>query len=168
MHAVGMRVLCVAVAALVGLGLAGCSGSGDDTAPTTDPTIVTTVPAAERPCAERTPMAAGDLPEVQGIATDATVYGLVFPLHDGPFVVGDQVKIVWRMTGSGPISITSTSPSGTPGTLTFGPEFHSGSSYDRPGAEWGAGFLFDQAGCWQIHLQREVGAGDAWFEVVAS
>ena len=39
---------------------------------------------------------------------------------------------------------------------------HSGSTYDRPGDEWGTGFLFDEPGCWHIHLQRTVRAGDVW------
>jgi hypothetical protein len=95
------------------------------------------------------------------------VYGLLFMSHAGPVRAGDQLKIAWRMTGQGDLSVTSTSPSNRPGTLTFGPEPHGGSTYDRPGDEWGTGFLFDEAGCWHIHLQRTVGFGDVWINIAA-
>ena len=49
--------------------------------------------------------------------------------------------------------------------LTFGPEPHGGSSYQRPGEEWGTGFSFDAAGCWRIHLERSVGSGDVWLAI---
>jgi hypothetical protein len=121
--------------------------------------VTTTAPPD---CDSLTPIRAG---EVQAVATDATVYGLVFMTHSAPIRAGEDVKIVWRMTGQGDLSVTSVSPSDRPGTLTFGPEPHSGSTYDRPGDEWGTGFLFDEPGCWHIHLQRTVGAGDVWISV---
>jgi hypothetical protein len=70
------------------------------------------------------------------------------------------------MTGDGDLSVTYFAPDGRPGVLTFGPEAHGGSNYDRPGSEWGTGFLFDAAGCWHIHLARTVGSGDVWLGVV--
>ena len=78
--------------------------------------------------------------EVTGVATDATIYGLLFPTEPLPIRSGDELKIVWRMTGVGDLSVSYESPDGSPATLTFGPEPHSGSSYDRPGDEWGTGF----------------------------
>jgi hypothetical protein len=105
-------------------------------------------------------------PEVVGDATDATVYGLMFT-HSPPVRAGDEVKIVWRMTGQGDLSVRFVDPDGRQRPLVFGPEPHGSSNYDRPGDEWGTGFLFDRAGCWQIHLQRDVGVGDVWIDVVA-
>ena len=99
------------------------------------------------------------------MATDATIYGLVFFAPPLPIRTGDEVKIVWRMTGRGDLSVTYESPDGDPATLTFGPEPHSGSTYDRPGDEWGTGFRFDEPGCWHIHLQRTEGSGDVWITV---
>ncbi len=103
-------------------------------------------------------------PEVQGVASNATVYGLVMPPHPG-IRAGDEVKIVWRMTGEGDLSVNYRSPTNRAGVLTFGPEPHGGSTYDRPGSEWGTGFLFDEPGCWRIHLERTVGQGDVWISV---
>jgi len=106
-------------------------------------------------------------PEVRGFASDASLYGLVFLHGHAPVGVGDEVKIVWRMTGSGELKIRVADPAGAPRTLTFGPERHFGSTYDRPGDEWGSGFLFDVPGCWHITLERTVGSGEVWIDVRA-
>lgn len=83
------------------------------------------------------------------------------PLH-----VGDELKIVWRMTGSGPLRVAFAAPDGTRHPLTFGPEAHfAGSTYHRPGDEWGTGFRFDARGCWHIHLSRNDTSGDVWLDV---
>ena len=141
------------------------------------PTVTTTTPQAgtgptsSETCDSQTPIGRGNntIPEVQGIATDATVYGLLFLKHSPPIRDGEEVKIVWRMTGKGDLSVTSQAPSKRAGVLTFGPEAHAGSTYQRPGDEWGTGFLFDEPGCWHIHLKRSVdGVGDIWFEVEAA
>jgi hypothetical protein len=65
------------------------------------------------------------------------------------------LKIVWRLTGSGPLKVAFTDPTGTSKPLDFGPEPHTGfSSFRRPGDEWGTGFVFDEPGCWSIRLTR--------------
>lgn len=79
--------------------------------------------------------------------------------------VGQEVKIVWRMTGTGDLAITVISPSGQSAPLTFGPEPHGGSTYERPGDEWGSGYRFDEPGCWHLHLERLDTAGDVWLEI---
>ena len=79
--------------------------------------------------------------------------------------VGRPFKIVWRMTGRGPLRVAFTAPTGRARPLAFGPEAHSASSYHRPGDEWGTGFVFDEPGCWHIRLQRTSGSGDVWFDV---
>jgi hypothetical protein len=85
-------------------------------------------------------------------AKGGSVAGLLFgPL---PSVVGTGLKIVWRVTGSGDLKVTSERPDGSSGKLTFGPEPHGSSNFDRSGAEWGTGFLFDAAGCWHIDVVR--------------
>lgn len=141
------------------------------------PIVIATMPQADtappsaETCDSSTPIGGGNntIPEVQGIATDATVYGLLFLNHSPPIRDGEEVKIVWRMTGKGDLSVTSQAPSKRAGVLTFGPEAHAGSTYQRPGDEWGTGFLFDEPGCWHIHLKRSViGVGDVWFEVAAA
>jgi hypothetical protein len=161
-----------AMALALTVAAAGCSGSdasdSTHTTSTTEATTTTATGAAAETCDAATPIGTGpesDGPEVQGIGTDATLYGLVFLTHPAPVRDGDELKIVWRMTGQGDLTVTSTSPTGAAGVLTFGPEPHTGSSYNRPGDEWGTGFLFDEPGCWQIHLQRTVGSADVWIDV---
>jgi hypothetical protein len=104
-------------------------------------------------------------PEVHGVGT-ASLYGLLMPTHL-PIRVNDQVKIVWRMTGSGPIRLWATSPTGRRLGLAWGPDLHSGSNYHRPGQEWGAGYRFPRAGCWQLHARRTVGRAVVALPVVA-
>lgn len=100
--------------------------------------------------------------EIRGTSESAEIYGLM--MMSTPRV-GEEIKIVWRMTGSGELSITATGPTGEPLPLTFGPERHAGSTYDRPGDEWGSGYKFTQPGCWQLHLEREDTSGDVWLQV---
>jgi hypothetical protein len=74
-----------------------------------------------------------------------------------------EVKIVWRMTGRGPVEITATHRDGTPARYTFGPQEHDWSNWNRPGQEWGTGFVLPKAGCWGFHLARTSGgSGDVW------
>lgn len=149
---IGVAVIGVAVAC------ASCSGTSSDRS-------TATPPSADGQACDRTPIQTSGVPEVQGIGRDATIYGLLFPTHPGPIRSGDELKIVWRMTGQGDLSVSYFAPDGRPGVLTFGPEPHGGSSYQRPGDEWGTGFSFDAAGCWRIHLERPVGSGDVWIAI---
>jgi hypothetical protein len=58
--------------------------------------------------------------EVRGTSRGAELWALPFaPL---PLPVGEEVKIVWRMTGRGPIAITATHSDGTPASYIFGPQ----------------------------------------------
>ena len=124
-----------------------------------------TPPSAADPACDQTPIETSGFPEVQGIGRDATIYGLLFLSHPGPVRAGEELKIVWRMTGQGDRTVSYFAPDGRPGVLTFGPEAHGGSTFQRPGDEWGTGFSFDAAGCWRIHLERPVGSGDVWIAI---
>jgi hypothetical protein len=108
-----------------------------------------------------------DGPEVTGTGHGATLFGLLMATTPPPVRVG-TVKIVWRMTGSGPLRLSVTDPRGRPARLIFGPQLHSGSSYARPGQEWGAGYLFTVAGCWHLHAQRTRGSADVFLQVAAA
>jgi hypothetical protein len=95
-----------------------------------------------------------------------TLFGLV--LSTLPIRSGDEVKIVWRMTGRGDAAFTAFDPQGIAQPLAWGPEFHGGqgaSTYHRPGAEWGVGYTFPTAGCWRLHAERVVGSADVWLTV---
>lgn len=73
-------------------------------------------------------------------------------------------KIVWRMTGSGELSSLAVDASGSwklPDELSI----HSfGSTWDRPGSEWGSVFTFHRPG-WDVHAQRGRLVGDVWLRV---
>ncbi len=151
------RVALVLAAAIV---VGGCV----DDAATDD--AAGTVAAQEVAC-HRTPVttAAVGLPEVRGATTTGSIYGLLFtapPIH-----AGQEVKIVWRVTDTRDIALVVTDPSGARHPLTFGPEPHGGSNWQRPGAEWGTGVVFDRPGCWHLRIERDTGSGDVWLPVVA-
>jgi hypothetical protein len=100
---------------------------------------------------------------VQGRSSDASIWGLA--LGEVPPRAREELKIVWRMTGSGPLRVTVTAPDGEHRPLVFGPEAHGASSYQRPGDEWGTGVQFGSRGCWHIHLARTGTSGDVWLDV---
>jgi hypothetical protein len=103
-------------------------------------------------------------PEVRGTARDAELWGLLF-VRATPLRAGDEVKIVWRMTGEGPLRIRAAHPDGTAAERVWGPEEHGGSSWRRPGQEWGTGFVFPKPGCWKVELSRSRGSGHVWLPV---
>ncbi|SRR5713226_1546467 len=80
---------------------------------------------------------------------------------------GKEIKVVWRMTGSGEFAFRVSDAAGATVPLVWGPESHSGSNWDRPGDEVGTGFSFPHAGCWEIHVARSDSQGDLWLEVTA-
>ena len=71
-----------------------------------------------------------------------------------PATVGQDLKVVWRVTGKGPLKVRFRDPSGARHPLEFGPDEHSGSSFEHPGREWGTGFTFDAPGCWTVQVAR--------------
>jgi hypothetical protein len=98
------------------------------------------------------------MPERQGASDDATLWALFFPATP-VLSAGQEIKVVWRMTGSGDFSIGATGPDGTTVKPTWGPEPHTGSSFHRPGDEWGTGWVFPAAGCWTVSAKRTSGSG---------
>ncbi len=116
-------------------------------------------------CATRTPFGtSGVHNEVRARTTCGGAWGLAVEgaLPPRP---GEKLKIVWRVTGHGPLRVAFTAPDGRRRPLEFGPEQHSASTYHRPGDEWGTGFRFTTGGCWRIHLARDDTAGDVWIDV---
>ncbi len=104
--------------------------------------------------------------EVRGTVSSGTLYGLLLGPARAPLHAGDELKIVWRMTGDGPLKVRFVGPDGKRHALAFGPTAHgAGSSYQRPGDEWGTGFRFTTPGCWHIRLTRSDDVGDVWFDV---
>jgi hypothetical protein len=87
------------------------------------------------------------------------------PTNPLPLHAKQEVKIVWRMTGSGQAHLKAYNPNGKSVEPVWGPEAHSGSNWNHPGDEWGSGFMFPTSGCWDIHVERTNAAGDVWLDV---
>ncbi|GIF65918.1 hypothetical protein Ais01nite_39530 [Asanoa ishikariensis] len=72
-------------------------------------------------------------------------------------VAGAETKIVWKIGGAGDFTVSATGPDGSQAKLAWGPTGHSGSTWERPGTEYGTGFVFPEPGCWTITAQRANG-----------
>jgi hypothetical protein len=83
-----------------------------------------------------------------------------------PPSIGKEIKVVWRMTGTGAFAFRVSDAEGKTIPLAWGPEGHLGSNWNHPGDEVGTGFNFPHPGCWNIHVARTDASGDLWLEVV--
>jgi hypothetical protein len=117
------------------------------------------VPLATSTCPANARLGGSEaLPERQGTGDGATLWALFFPTQ--PELTADQeIKVVWRMTGSGAFSISAAGPDGAVVKPVWGPEPHGSSTWTRPGDEWGTGWIFPVAGCWTISAKRTSGSG---------
>jgi hypothetical protein len=141
----------VAVVVLAG----GCTSDSSGVAPTRAPART---PAAPTSCEASARPATNGLVERQGVGTGASVWALFFLTGPG-ISAGDEVKVAWRMSGSGALSMAATGPGGRTVRPVWGPEPHGSSTWSRPGDEWGTGWVFPVPGCWTITLTREQGQG---------
>lgn len=153
MRSGAIPILVVAIAALV-------SCSDDDAADSASGSCETTTTEAE---------------PVLGVEAQANsttgheVWALFFntwPLGPGEPVripVDEEVKIVWRSTGEGPFAVEANGPGTETIDPVWGPDPHGGSNWDRPGEEWGTGWLFPAIGCWTFDVSR----GDQVAQMVA-
>jgi hypothetical protein len=106
--------------------------------------------------------------EVQGTSSQVQLWGLIMATGvDHPVRVNEQVKIVWRITGAGDLYLSSIGPDGRTHPLQWGPDPHLSSNYQRPGQEWGAGYLFTQPGCWNLHATRGTATADVWLKIAS-
>ncbi|MBY8870613.1 hypothetical protein K7640_02005 [Micromonospora sp. PLK6-60] len=147
----------LAAFALVGAAtLAGCRAAPAEPAssgtPAGDRPAVVAGGGAGCPATARLPEPGGSL-ERQGSGDGATLWALFFP-RTPVLSPGTEVKVAWRMTGSGDLAISATGPDGTTVAPAWGPESHGASSWQRPGQEWGTGWSFPTAGCWTITARR--------------
>ncbi len=105
-------------------------------------------------------------PEVQGTSDQVQMWGLIMAEGpDNPLRTNEQVKIVWRITGSGALHLVSIGPDGRAHPLQWGPDPHLSSTYTRPGDEWGAGYRFTQSGCWTLRATRGTATASVWLEI---
>ncbi len=138
--------------------------SGPPSAPTVRASLV---PLGQPGCAPPSPINWGaGFPEVEGSSSKVQLWGLIMAERpDRPVRVNEEVKIVWRITGAGEVALTSIAPDGRTQPLHWGPDQHLSSTYRRPGQEWGAGYLFTQPGCWDLHAVRGNATADVWLNV---
>jgi hypothetical protein len=83
-------------------------------------------------------------------------------------IAGQEIKVAWRMTGTGDFTMTATGPDGTKVNPSWGPEPHSGSTFQRPGDEWGTGWVFPSPGCWTLDARRTSGTAQMILRVAAA
>jgi hypothetical protein len=162
--------------------VAACTTGAESTQPGTRATAAATSAAPRNSQASGAPGAPGApgchpaspitlfnsfLPQVKGTGHGATLWGLLMFPHALPARVGDQEKIVWRMTGTGLLTLEAIGPGGTHYRLAWGPDFHQSSNWNKPGDEWGAGYVFTVPGCWDLRAGRGNATADVWIRVIA-
>ena len=81
--------------------------------------------------------------------------------------VGQEQKVLWRMTGEGDFTFKVSDMAGNTVPLISGPTEHGPSSWVHPGNEVGTFFKFPHTGCWQIHIAKPEVDADLWLEVAA-
>jgi hypothetical protein len=132
------------------------------------PTIIGPVTPGLKNCQPASPVDNSPVgPEAQGTGFNAEFWALIESTSGIPPLAKTEVKIVWRMTGSGDFSIIAVGPDGVKVSPSQGPVEHGGSNWNRPGDEWGTLFTFPLAGCWDLHAARSNASGDVWFKVVS-
>jgi hypothetical protein len=116
-------------------------------------------------CAHSQPITSNtSFPEVRGVATHhVKLWALVF--YHPPAFPGKAVKVVLRMTSTGPFHVWAVGPIGQTVQHTW-IEAHGGSNWNRPGDEWGTGWTFPTAGCWRLYAKRGPASGNMWLNVV--
>lgn len=138
--------------------LAGCTLSTPASAPSATATFATCQPSPIQISAE-------GLSEIQGtMRSDGEVWALLF---FGEARINEELKIVWRITGEAEQLIVEArhDDDGTVISPVWGPEPHTGSSWHRPGAEWGTGFNFPKPGCWTLTATRGSTTGEIGLDV---
>ena len=80
---------------------------------------------------------------------------------------GDDEKIVWRISGSGQPDFQAQNQDGVVIRPDWGPALHESSTWDRPGQEWGTGFIFPEGGCWTITVTHGATVGEIKLRVLA-
>ena len=107
-------------------------------------------------------------PEIQGtMKSDGELWALLF--FDSA-TANQDLKFVWRITtiGTGQgFHIEAKSENGKTIQPIWGPEFHGGSNWNRPGEEWGTGFNFPEPGCWTITVTSGATIGEIYIDVLA-
>lgn len=130
--------------------------------PKPTPTLTATPMLVSLGCNPPSPIHEGPLgPEVQGTASPPGQQ--LWALPQSSLRAQKDIKIIWRMTGSGGFQLIALGPQGQQLRPKDGPLLHLGGSSwnDHPGDEWGTVFNFPVPGCWDIRATRDDASGDA-------
>ncbi len=158
----GNRCFFGVIATIACIGLSACSTA----APTAThvPATPTPQPLGAAGCHPASP--SGDFPaEIYGTAVNGTVWAWF--MWSYPPKAGLEDKTVWRLDGTnthGTPTFALLGPDGQVGRLT-GLQAHGGSTWNRPGVEYGSGLLFPAAGCWDVHVTLGQLQGDVYVVV---
>jgi hypothetical protein len=107
----------------------------------------------------------GGFPEAGLDNSKGSFWALLFNRVPPP--AGMEIKVVWRMTGSGEFIFRISDANGKPIPLVWGPDMHGGSNWNHPGDEVGTGINFPHGGCWNVHVTRANVSADLWVEVTS-
>jgi hypothetical protein len=104
-------------------------------------------------------------PEIQGMMkSKGEMWALLF--FDTAHANEDK-KIVWRITGTGEeFHAQAQNENGKVILPIWGPDYHGGSTWNRPGQEWGTGFNFPEPGCWTITVTQGETIGEIALDVL--
>lgn len=110
------------LAAAAALTTTACSSASDD-APReeAEPPAASTAPesaAGTAECIDPEPNETG-FHELRGLASEGELWALLFGNY--PARQGQEIKIAWRMTGNGPLSLSATGPTGSIVTQLLAP-----------------------------------------------
>ena len=109
--------------------------------------------------------ASDGFPETGLDTKGGSVWALFFaPL---PPTAGQEIKVVWRVTGTGAFMFRASDADRKVVAPVWGPQGHLSSNWNHPGDEVGTGFNFPHAGCWDIHVARSDVSADLWLKVVS-
>lgn len=133
-----MRTRVLVGLAVLALTAGACTSAGQDPAPT----------AAAAPG----PGAGLMGHEVRADSDALETWALLY--EPSPWRPGQEVKVVWRTTGRGPFRVVAIGPRSQRVPPLAGPTQHAGSTWDRPGEEWGTFFRLDEPGPWRLQVRR--------------
>jgi len=77
-----------------------------------------------------------------------------------------DAKLIWRLGPrfQEPLRFVGLGPQGQ-NQLPLFVSAHEGSNWNRPGDEWGTGFHFPVAGCWDMRVTGRKDVGDVWIVI---
>lgn len=159
-----MQLLCVkarvCIAVTILIWLAAC-------APAPDGLGTSALTATQTSCQpSQIQLSKNGFPEIQtAMKPSGELWALLF--FDKAYAKKDE-KIVWKISATGgKFDIYAQHANGVIIHPTWGPEYHGGSNWDRPGDEWGTGFNFPEPGCWTLTVSLGETMGKIYLDVLA-